>query len=127
MEIKNGIMKRSIGITILAWLDILTAAGFFCAGLILIKDVPLIVNILFIIIGTIFMVVGIGLLQLKRWARIICLVLAWIGIADVVWSLITKLPKIYIRIPLFEIITIWFFNKESVKEQFISKKCPISQ
>lgn len=116
-------MKRSVGITIFAWLYILIA-GFFYTRFIyltLIKHVSLIGHILFILVGTLFMVVSIGLLLLKRWARVTVLVLAWLGIANAVWLLVTKLPRIYIKIPVFEILTIWFFNKEKVKEQFISR------
>lgn len=59
--------------------------------------------------------IGIGLLKLKRWARLAMLYFGWFDIAV---STLTTLVFGSISIPFFGIITIVFFGRPGVKRQF---------
>lgn len=125
--------KRSIGVTILGWIYIaatilayiLTLYLFLVKGRslqVMFRGMPVTGQgfkimgyiIVFILIN-LPALLGIGLLLLKKWARLGVLVFAWLGIANTIWLFITKAR---IAIPLFEIFIIWFFNRGIAKEQF---------
>ncbi len=123
-------MKRSIGITIFGWsmivLSFFSSFSFFKTfplqkGAFLYLSIIYFLSLLFI---------GIGILKLERWARILLFWLVAIKIVDISFKAVPYLLKPHTKIIGFvDIIGIlvtgafvfWFFNRKSIKEQFISK------
>ena len=67
-----------------------------------------------ILVATIPAIIGIGLLFLKKWSRILVLAFAWFEIIGSIYALFF----LRVSIPIFSIFLIWFFNRYSIKRQF---------
>jgi len=120
-------MKRSIGITILGWVIIISTILFwplFYKQFITRLNL-LIYNVLY---STLSLVIGIGILQLRSWARIIFLYMITIQMVSVCYRGINYIFESGFRriVGIIDIIGIlsiviflfWFLNKKSIKEQF---------
>ena len=120
-------MKRSIGITILGWFIIISTLLYwplfyrlFTSHLNL-----LIYNVLYSMLS---IIVGIGILQLRSWARIIFLCMITIktisvcyrGINYIFTSGFKRIVGIVdiVGILAIAIFVFWFLNRRSIKEQF---------
>lgn len=120
-------MKRSIGITILGWFIIISTLLYwplfyrlFTSHLNL-----LIYNVLYSMLS---IIVGIGILQLRSWARIIFLCMITIktisvcyrGINYIFTSGFKRIVGIVdiVSILAVAIFIFWFLNRRSIKEQF---------
>lgn len=121
-------MKRSIGVTILGWFIIISTILYwlffyrlFAAHLSL-----LIYNILY---SMLFLVVGIGILQLRSWARMIFLCMIIIQTISICYRGINYIHESeskhmvgivdIIGILAIAIFVFWFLNRRFIKEQFL--------
>jgi hypothetical protein len=125
---KNRFQEPSTGIKVLAGLYCLpTLVGylFVASGLVSgsvnvngkIITNPADVRLVSLGVGVIFTIpalLGWGLWKLKKWARIIILVLAWLDIVSAMIAIFYA----KISLPFTGIFMIWFLNMEKVKEQF---------
>ena len=136
-QFNNGSKKKepSAGIKIFGWLNITGAIFIYAifAYLRLVKGVTppirfagkiitssqtqLFSDIFVIVIGMVAAIVGIGLLSLKKWARIMVLIFAWLDVGNSVYLIFLG----HINLPLGPIFMIWFFNRETIAYQFNSK------
>lgn len=120
-------MKRSIGVTILGWFIIISTILYWPIFYRLLATHLnlLIYNILYSLLS---LVVGIGILKLQSWARIVfmCMIIiqtisiCYRGINYILESGIKRVVGVVdiTAILLIAIFVFWFLNKRSVREQF---------
>jgi uncharacterized membrane protein (DUF2068 family) len=82
-------------------------------------------GIVFLIFGAVDVLVGVGLLKLKSWARIVAIVFAGIGACFQVFGLLSSLAHFNIGSFVFTLIIlgiqaliIWYLLKPEVKAAF---------
>jgi len=117
--------EPSIGIKVIAYLEILGSIGLL--GVVTFQflgQLPPGIYLLNLIFATAVFIIGMGLLRLKSWARILIIFQAIYGVTRAVIEITLRFssPQTlkWIYFLLFSLFIIWFFTRKSAKEQFKS-------
>jgi hypothetical protein len=135
-------MQRPTGVTILAVLFFLGAAIWACVGLAFIVGAGAIAGalsqssglsaatiaglgtvfaVVFFVLGGLYALLGWGMLELKEWARIICLVLTGLSALGAVAAILTGHPiGAIIRLAIVGVV-IWYLTQAHVVAAFANR------
>ncbi len=123
-------IKRSIGITIIGWVIIVSVVPFWTLFYNNIFRLGMFMSTWNIIYSLLNIVTGVGLLKLKNWARLLLLFICAVKLLDTIRR---SLPRLFLHndivtavvdlsfIFMITIFFFWFFNKKSIKKQFKSQ------
>ncbi len=114
--------KRPLGVSIIAYLNIVGGILTLVAGL---MTLILFIGILLIPLGILGIAIGYGLLKGKEWARVITIILSVLGVIESIFYLIKLTPKSII-VGLIELVIsgliIYYLTKNENAKKFFEEK-----
>jgi uncharacterized membrane protein (DUF2068 family) len=136
-------MSRPTGVTILSILDFLFGVLALLGGILFMVGGGFIANmmnqnqangagagaglmvglgaafgVVFIIIGLLYLLIGVGMWKVKNWARILTIVFCGLGALSQAWGLVHHFSIFAIVILAIDILIIWYLLKPNVKAAF---------